>query len=84
MNTRTLERLEETLATSAHPHVLSQSSPARDRAAKIVVVKDRSVLRHPARMTPGHVTKLLVAIQTALASMVAHAVDPFHEAALTF
>ena len=34
-------------------------------------------------MTAGNVTKLFVAIQTTLAIAVAHAVDLFHEAALT-
>jgi hypothetical protein len=83
MNARTLERLEEALATSAHTHVLSQPSPPRDRVAKITIVEDRSIPRHRARMTAGNVTKLLVSIQSVLTIAVAHLVDPSHEAALT-
>src|SRR5919106_1879675 len=60
--TRSLERSEETLAAAAPAHVLPQSPPARDRAAKIAVVVDGPVPRHPASVSPGDVTELLVRV----------------------
>ena len=83
MTARVLERLEEALTASAHTNVLSQSPPARDGAAKITIVEDGLVPRHCTRMTARNVTKLLVAIQTALPPPLAHVVDLSHETALS-